>query len=83
MERYGNGEGLLPAIRVEQQVQYEDGVLDFCPPKYGSYRTLVIPAFLAEMLEKLLDSHTSPWVFVGVDGVAWRRRTSTPSTGDR
>ncbi|MFD8773812.1 hypothetical protein [Streptomyces sp. NPDC059916] len=68
MERYGNGEGLLPAIRVEQQVQYEDGVLGFCPPKYGSYRTLVIPAFLAEMLEKLLDSHTSPWVFVGVDG---------------
>ncbi|GAA1227577.1 hypothetical protein OHU25_13260 [Streptomyces sp. NBC_00117] len=68
MERYGKGDGLLPAICVERQVQYVDGVLGFYPPKYDSYRTLVIPAFLADMLEKLLDSHTSPWVFVGVDG---------------
>ncbi|WP_369213883.1 tyrosine-type recombinase/integrase [Streptomyces flavofungini] len=66
--RYGPGEGRLPAIRVERQVQYEASVLGFYPPKYDSYRTLVIPPFLAEMLQKLLASHTSPWVFVGVDG---------------
>jgi integrase len=68
MERYGNGAELLPAIRVERQVQYEDGVLGFYPPKYHSYRTLVVPWFLAEMLEKLLASHDSPWVFVGTEG---------------
>lgn len=68
LERYGKGEGLLPAIRVERQVQYEEGELRFFPPKYDSYRTLVIPPFLAEMLDKLLASHDSEWVFVGVEG---------------
>ncbi|MEU9444596.1 integrase [Streptomyces sp. NPDC048304] len=63
LERYGKGEGLLPAIRVERQVQYRDGSLTFMPPKYESYRTLVIPPFLAEMLEQLLKSHDSDWVF--------------------
>lgn len=68
MERYGAGDGLLPAIRVERQVQYEDGELGFYPPKYHSHRTLVIPPFLADMLVKLLDSHTSPWVFPAMEG---------------
>ncbi|MGW1949948.1 tyrosine-type recombinase/integrase [Streptomyces sp. NPDC001940] len=68
MERYGTTEGLLPAIRVERQVQYEEGELRFFPPKYDSYRTLVIPPFLAEMLEKLVASHDSEWVFTGIEG---------------
>lgn len=67
--RYGKGEGLMPAIRVQQQVQQEEGnsVVEV-PPKYYSYRTLVIPPFLADMLEKLLDSHTNQWVFPAVGG---------------
>ncbi|WP_326739085.1 tyrosine-type recombinase/integrase [Streptomyces sp. NBC_01022] len=63
MERYGKGKDLMPAIRVERQVQHEKGELRFFPPKYGSYRTLVVPPYLAEMLEKLLASHDSKWVF--------------------
>ncbi|WP_372344628.1 tyrosine-type recombinase/integrase [Streptomyces sp. KL116D] len=68
MERYGAAGGLLPAIRVERQVQYEEGELRFFPPKYESYRTLVIPPFLADMLDKLLASHDSEWVFPGIEG---------------
>ncbi|MGW7350882.1 integrase [Streptomyces sp. NPDC054784] len=67
-QRYGKGEGLLPAIRVQRQVQYVDGGLTFLPPKYGSYRSLVIPTFLAEMLEELLDGHESDWVFPALQG---------------
>ncbi|MFF7022953.1 tyrosine-type recombinase/integrase [Streptomyces klenkii] len=53
----------MPAIRVQQQVQYVDSELTFLPPKYESYRTLVIPDFLAGLLEKLLVSHDYDWVF--------------------
>lgn len=80
--RYGEGGDLMPAIRVERQVQYEESELRFFDPKYGSKRTLVIPLFLAEMLEKLLASHDSKWVFpaklggclgaVNFDYVYWR-----------
>ncbi|MER6098421.1 phage integrase SAM-like domain-containing protein [Streptomyces sp. NPDC001728] len=66
--RYGLGEELLPAVRVERQVQYEEGVLDFYPPKYDSFRTLVVPTFLAALLEALLASHESPWVFPAIEG---------------
>ncbi|MEU5976290.1 integrase [Streptomyces sp. NPDC047315] len=66
--RYGRGSELMPAIRVEQQVQYEDGKLLFFPPKYGSKRTLVIPPFLAQLLEKLLESHEQSWVFPAPEG---------------
>lgn len=66
--RYGARDGLLPAIRVERQVQYENGALDFHPPKYDSYRTLVIPPFLSELLAALLASHESPWVFPAIEG---------------
>ena len=66
--RYGKGDGLMPAIRVQQQVQQEKGTLAEVPPKYFSYRTLVVPPFLADMLEKLLASHDRPWVFPGMEG---------------
>ncbi|MFG2826040.1 integrase [Streptomyces sp. NPDC048434] len=68
MERYGKGEGLMPAIRVERQVQYSEGTLQFFPPKYDSHRTLVVPVLLAEMLDKLLASHDSKWVFPAIQG---------------
>ncbi|MFE7485560.1 integrase [Streptomyces sp. NPDC057552] len=68
MLRYGKGDGLLPAIRVERQVQYKDGGLQFFPPKYESSRTLVVPPFLAEMLERLLKEHESRWVFPSISG---------------
>lgn len=67
-ERYGKGDDLMPAIRVQRQVQYEDSKLAFFPPKYESYRTLVVPPFLAEMLDKLLASHDSDWVFPAIEG---------------
>ncbi|MET8081829.1 integrase [Streptomyces sp. NPDC005303] len=67
-ERYGKGPGLMPAIRVERQVQYEESELRFFPPKYESYRSLVIPAFLGGLLEELLASHDSRWVFPAIQG---------------
>ncbi|MEU1010045.1 integrase [Streptomyces sp. NPDC005890] len=68
LERYGKGGERMPAIRVQRQVQYVDGELTFLPPKYESYRTLVIPDFLADLLEQLLGSHDSPWVFPAIRG---------------
>jgi integrase len=80
--RYGDEGERMPAIRVERQVQYEQSELRFFAPKYDSYRTLVVPVFLAEMLKKLLESHDSEWVFpakqggclgvVNFDYVYWR-----------
>ncbi|WP_327738390.1 site-specific integrase [Streptomyces nojiriensis] len=66
--RYGRGPELMPAIRVQRQVQYEEGELRFFPPKYESTRTLVIPDFLAEALDLLLASHESEWVFPSIEG---------------
>jgi integrase len=66
--RYGGTGDRMPAIRVERQVQYVDGSLQFFDPKYDSHRTLVVPAFLAEMLRKLLESHDSKWVFPAIQG---------------
>jgi integrase len=68
LERYGKGGERMPAIRVERQVQYKDSELQFFPPKYESYRTLVIPPFLADMLQQLLESHDSRWVFPSIRG---------------
>jgi integrase len=68
LERYGAVGELMPAIRVERQVQHVHRELHFLPPKYGSVRTLVIPPFLAEMLETLLASHDRPWVFPAIKG---------------
>ncbi|WP_063827491.1 hypothetical protein [Streptomyces qaidamensis] len=66
LERYGPD--LMPAIRVQWQHQREDGVLKPFPPKYESRRTLVIPPFLAELLELLLASHDSEYVFRSIGG---------------
>lgn len=75
--RYGTGQ-LLPAIRVERQVQHSKGQLHFLPPKYGSKRTLVVPPFVAGMLARLLAEHDRPWVFPAIQGgslgsVAWEK----------
>ncbi|RPK56140.1 hypothetical protein EES43_24170 [Streptomyces sp. ADI96-02] len=66
--RYGPGADLMPAIRVERQVQYADSTLQFFSPKYDSHRTLVVPPFLAEMLKSLLASHDRDWVFPAILG---------------
>jgi integrase len=69
LRRYGKGPDRMPAIRVERQVQYDGaGKIGFFPPKYESTRTLVIPDFLAEALELLLNSHDSEWVFPAIAG---------------
>ncbi|WP_329309334.1 integrase [Streptomyces microflavus] len=68
MERYGQGGELMPAIRVERQVQYADSKLQFFPPKYDSHRTLVVPPFLADLLAELLESHDRNWVFPAILG---------------
>lgn len=67
VERYA-GDDPMPAIRVEYQHQWKDSVLSLLPPKYDSYRSLVVPDFLAELLEMLLDSHESEWVFPSING---------------
>lgn len=66
-ERYA-GEAPMPAIRVEWQHQWKDSVLTLLPPKYESRRTLVVPPFLAELLEMLLGSHESEYVFPSING---------------
>lgn len=66
LERYGPG--LMPAVRVQWQHQREDGVLGLYPPKYESRRTLVVPLFLAELLEMLLSSHDFEYVFPSING---------------
>jgi len=67
VERYA-GDEPMPALRVEWQHQREDGKLKLFPPKYESRRTLVVPPFLAELLEMLLASHESEWVFPSING---------------
>jgi integrase len=68
LARYRDGEEPMPAIRVQHQHQWKDSVLTLLPPKYDSYRTLVIPPFLAELLEALCASHESEWVFPSING---------------
>lgn len=58
----------LPAIRVEYQHQRENGALGLYPPKYESHRALVIPPFLAELLEMLAASHDGEFVFTSISG---------------
>jgi integrase len=67
LERYA-GEDPMPAIRVEYQHQWKDSKLSLLPPKYDSHRTIVVPPFLAELLEMLLASHESEWVFPSING---------------
>lgn len=68
LERYGKGPDLMPAIRVERQVQYAHSTLQFFPPKYSSHRTLVVPPFLSGLLTELLESHEHDWVFPAIMG---------------
>lgn len=60
----------MPAIRVQWQHQREggQGELKLYPPKYESERTLVVPPFLAELLQMLLASHAGEWVFPSIGG---------------
>ncbi|MFE0039366.1 integrase [Streptomyces sp. NPDC059015] len=67
LERY-LGERPMPAIRVEYQAQWKDSTLELLPPKYDSHRTLVVPQFLAELLQMLLASHDEEWVFPAING---------------
>lgn len=66
LERYRE----MPALRVQWQLQYEDGKRELVEPKYQSERTLVLPPFLHEMHTALLASHTSPWMFPALGGEA-------------
>ncbi|WP_109030062.1 site-specific integrase [Streptomyces rubrogriseus] len=66
LKRYGTD--LMPAIRVQWQHQREKGALKLFPPKYESRRTLVVPPFLAELLELLVDSHDGEYVFRSIAG---------------
>ena len=62
-ERYRGAKG-MPAIRVQQQHLYDANYEPSLePPKFDSYRTLVVPPFLARLLALLLVSHGSEWVF--------------------
>ncbi|MGW4075908.1 integrase [Streptomyces asiaticus] len=69
LERY-DGSRPMPAVRVEYQLQREGGKGEpkLFPPKYDSVRTLVVPPFLADLLEMLLASHESRWVFPSIGG---------------
>ncbi|WP_030755528.1 integrase [Streptomyces sp. NRRL F-5135] len=64
--RYGRD--LMPAVRVQWQHQREKGELKLFSPKYESRRTLVVPPFLAELLELLLASHEGEFVFRSING---------------
>jgi integrase len=69
-QRYGIGDDLMPALRVEYQHKYMHGKPALCAPKYDSRRTLVLPPFLADMHEQLLKSHDSEWTFPSMIGGA-------------
>jgi integrase len=68
MRRYGRGDGLLPALRVEYQHKWMHGKPVLVPPKYESKRSLVLPPFLTEMFDMLLKSHDSEWAFPAMGG---------------
>lgn len=65
LERYA---GAMPAVRVQWQHQREGGELKLFPPKYESCRDLVVPPFLAELLDMLLSSHDGEFVFRSIGG---------------
>lgn len=52
-----------------EQAQYVDGTFTQIGNKYDSGRGLIIPPFLAELLQQLLDAHPdSEWVFTAPKG---------------
>lgn len=50
-------------ILLTHQSQYVAGKPTLVPAKYDSGRSLIIPPFLAEVLQQLLDAYPAPWVF--------------------
>jgi integrase len=61
--------GLGARIHLEHQSQYVDGEFTQIPAKYDSGRGLIIPVFLAALLQQLLDSRPgSEWVFTAPRG---------------
>lgn len=67
LERYAGAEP-MPALRVQWQHQWVDGEKTLVEPKYDSWRTLVLPPFLAGMHEALAASHSSRWAFRSILG---------------
>ncbi|GAA1065304.1 tyrosine-type recombinase/integrase [Streptomyces asiaticus] len=62
-------EGAGARIHMAHQSQYVDGSFTEIDPKYGSGRGLIIPQFLADLLQQLLDSRPeSEWVFTAPNG---------------
>jgi integrase len=64
LEDHGQGFRLL----VQAQHQYVDGKPAQVDPKYGSSGSIILPAFLAELLRQVLASHKAEWVFTGPKG---------------
>ncbi|WP_372411263.1 tyrosine-type recombinase/integrase [Streptomyces luteireticuli] len=62
-----DGEG--PRLHSQQQSQYVDGAFTEIDNKYDSGRGLIIPFFLADLLQELMGSRPdSPWVFTAPKG---------------
>ncbi|MFE4017770.1 tyrosine-type recombinase/integrase [Streptomyces sp. NPDC059101] len=57
-----------PRVHAIQQSHYVGGVFTEIQPKYDSGRGLIIPQFLAEVLQELVDSRPSEWVFTAPKG---------------
>ncbi|MET8766386.1 integrase [Streptomyces sp. NPDC004658] len=58
----------MAALRVQYQAYKVSRKSFLATPKYGSWRTLVIPPFLHAMHAALLASHREPWVFLSIAG---------------
>lgn len=58
----------LHALRVRYQTYRADKRAVLAAPKYDSWRTTVLPAFLHEMHQALLASHDQPWMFLSMQG---------------
>lgn len=65
LEDTGQGARLL----VQEQHRYRQKTASQVPPKYGSTGSLILPPFLAELLQRQLDSHDKPWVFTTQTGL--------------
>ncbi|WP_199546664.1 tyrosine-type recombinase/integrase [Streptomyces sp. N35] len=80
-------EGIGARIHMSQQGQYVDGSFTEIHPKYDSRRGLIIPPFLATLVQELIDSRPqSEWVFTGPEGGrllrggGWYKRVWQPIT---
>ncbi|MFF3324907.1 tyrosine-type recombinase/integrase [Streptomyces sp. NPDC002889] len=79
-----------PRLHSVQQSQYVDGVFTEIDNKYDSGRGLILPLFLAELLQQLMDSRPdSEWVFTApkggrlLRGGDWYRETWQPLVSGR